>query len=43
MAQGNLFPVGSEWIPPEKLPDLSDAKEIAIDRATRYFIMQAMM
>ncbi len=34
MIQGNLFPVSSEWVPPEKLPDLSDAKEIAIDLET---------
>ena len=34
MIQGNLFPVGSEWVPPEKIPDLSDAKEIAIDLET---------
>jgi len=34
MTQGNLFPVASEWIPPEKIPNLSEAKEIAIDLET---------
>jgi len=30
----SLFPRGSEWIPPQDFPDLSDAKEIAIDLET---------
>jgi len=29
-----LFPTNSEWVPPESFPDLSDAKEIAIDLET---------
>jgi DNA polymerase I-like protein with 3'-5' exonuclease and polymerase domains len=29
-----LFPRQTEWVPPEKFPDLSDAKEIAIDLET---------
>lgn len=29
-----LFPTTSEWIPPDRFPDLSDAKEIAIDLET---------
>ena len=34
MTKENVFQVGSEWVPPEKIPDLSDAKEIAIDLET---------
>ena len=30
----SLFPTTSEWIPPDKFPDLSEAKEIAIDLET---------
>jgi DNA polymerase I-like protein with 3'-5' exonuclease and polymerase domains len=30
----SLFPTNSEWIPPDSFPDLSDAKEIAIDLET---------
>ena len=30
----SLFQPPSEWTPPERLPDLSDAKEIAIDLET---------
>ena len=30
-----LFQKKIEWVPPEKIPDLSDAKEIAIDLETR--------
>ena len=30
----SLFPVASEWLPPQNFPDLSDAKEIAIDLET---------
>ena len=30
-----LFPRTSEWVPPASFPDLSDAKEIAIDLETR--------
>jgi DNA polymerase I-like protein with 3'-5' exonuclease and polymerase domains len=30
-----LFPRASEWVPPASFPDLSDAKEIAIDLETR--------
>ncbi len=29
-----LFPRKTEWVPPDKFPDLSDAKEIAIDLET---------
>ena len=31
MTQIPLFQPPSEWTPPERVPDLSDAKEIAID------------
>ena len=34
MTQIPLFQPPSEWTPPEKFPDLSDAKEIAIDLGT---------
>jgi DNA polymerase I-like protein with 3'-5' exonuclease and polymerase domains len=30
----SLFPTNSEWVPPESFPDLSEAKEIAIDLET---------
>ena len=30
-----LFQSKSEWLPPERIPDLSDAKQIAIDLETR--------
>jgi DNA polymerase I-like protein with 3'-5' exonuclease and polymerase domains len=30
----SLFPTTSEWIPPDSFPDLSEAKEIAIDLET---------
>jgi DNA polymerase I-like protein with 3'-5' exonuclease and polymerase domains len=30
----SLFPVASEWLPPQNFPDLSEAKEIAIDLET---------
>jgi len=30
----NLFPTPCEWVPPESFPDLSNAKEIAIDLET---------
>lgn len=30
----SLFPPSSEWVPPQNFPDLSDAKEIAIDLET---------
>ena len=30
-----LFTPPSEWVPPDPLPDLTDAKEIAIDLETR--------
>ena len=30
----NMFPTSSEWVPPSSFPDLSDAKEIAIDLET---------
>jgi DNA polymerase I-like protein with 3'-5' exonuclease and polymerase domains len=30
----SLFPRGSEWIPPQNFPDLSEANEIAIDLET---------
>jgi DNA polymerase I-like protein with 3'-5' exonuclease and polymerase domains len=29
-----MFPTSSEWVPPSSFPDLSDAKEIAIDLET---------
>ena len=35
MNQPSLFKTPSEWIPPESVPDLSDAKEIAIDLETK--------
>lgn len=35
MIKENVHQVGSEWVPPEKIPDLSDAKEIAIDLETK--------
>ena len=31
---GSLFPQSSEWLPPQNFPDLSEAKEIAIDLET---------
>ena len=34
MIQIPLFQPPSEWTPPEKFPDLSEAKEIAIDLET---------
>ena len=34
MSTMSLFPAVSEWIPPQSFPDLSDAKEIAIDLET---------
>lgn len=34
MATMPLFPVQVEWTPPDRFPDLSDAKEIAIDLET---------
>ena len=34
MTQIPLFQPPSEWIPPEKIPDLTEAKEIAIDLET---------
>jgi len=34
MTQLPLFQPPSEWTPPEKIPDLSDAKEIAVDLET---------
>ena len=30
-----MFPPNSEWVPPSELPDLSDAKRIAIDLETK--------
>ena len=30
----SMFPTSSEWVPPSSFPDLSDAKEIAIDLET---------
>jgi len=30
----SLFPIASEWVPPDRFPDLSEAKEIAIDLET---------
>ena len=35
MRQNPLFPPHCEWIPPDSFPDLSGAKEIAIDLETR--------
>jgi len=35
MSQGNFFQTPSEWIPPEVIPDLRQAKEIAIDLETK--------
>ena len=35
MSQGNFFQTPSEWVPPEVVPDLTDAKEIAIDLETK--------
>ncbi len=35
MRQSPLFPPHCEWIPPDSFPDLSGAKEIAIDLETR--------
>ena len=34
MVQIPLFQTPSEWTPPEDVPNLSDAKEIAIDLET---------
>ena len=34
MTQIPLFQPPSEWVPPESIPDLSDAKEICIDLET---------
>ena len=34
MSQANLFPTVSEWVMPDGFPNLSDAKEIAIDLET---------
>ena len=34
MTQIPLFQSPSEWLPPERIPDLDDAKEIAIDLET---------
>ena len=34
MTQKPLFEPPKEWIPPQSLPDLSEAKEIAIDLET---------
>ena len=34
MNQPSLFQPPSEWVPPETVPNLSDAKEIAIDLET---------
>ncbi|HAT66260.1 MAG TPA: hypothetical protein DCS66_16980, partial [Flavobacteriaceae bacterium] len=34
MRQPSLFQAPSEWVPPERIPDLSEAKEIAIDLET---------
>ena len=33
--QQPLFTPETEWVPPERLPDLSQHKEIAIDLETR--------
>jgi len=30
----SMFPSVSEWVPPQSFPDLSEAKEIAIDLET---------
>ena len=35
MSQGNFFQTPSEWVPPEVVPDLTDAKEISIDLETK--------
>ena len=35
MSQIPLFQPDSEWVPPEKIPNLSDATEIAIDLETK--------
>ena len=35
MSQPSLFQTPSEWVPPEGVPDLRDAKEIAIDLETK--------
>lgn len=37
-----LFPVKTEWVPPAHFPDLSDAKEIAIDLETSDPNMESM-
>jgi len=34
MRQPSFFQAPSEWVPPERIPDLSEAKEIAIDLET---------
>lgn len=34
MSTMSLFPMASEWVPPDRFPDLSEAKEIAIDLET---------
>ncbi len=34
MSQMSMFPRQTEWVPPDHFPDLSDAKEIAIDLET---------
>tara|TARA_R110000782_G_scaffold187604_2_gene277749 strand:- start:399 stop:566 length:168 start_codon:yes stop_codon:yes gene_type:complete len=34
MRQPSLFQAPSEWIPPENIPNLEEAKEIAIDLET---------
>ena len=34
MTQIPLFQTPSEWTPPEKVPNLSEAKEIAVDLET---------
>ena len=34
MSTMSLFPIASEWVPPDRFPDLSEAKEIAIDLET---------
>ena len=33
--QSNLFSVTTNWVPPLRMPDLSEHKEIAIDLETR--------
>ena len=35
MRQPSLFQTPSEWLPPEGVPDLREAKEIAIDLETK--------